>query len=166
MDTFTALDEYLTGVDARIDRFGFTVQHVAGCDGEEPWSYTIGLVAHGHPEFAVSALCVQSASVALSSLASRVIDGGTFRVGAEAEVLGLTLRLVAVHPGHWEEERFAVWKMYYEMTGRSMRPRALQIMPVAQSWPTADRDKARSWSRHQERFDLPPPPVHGMRRIA
>jgi len=156
-DTFTSRDEHLVAIDSRIDRFGYTMQHiichVPGC---EPLTNTIGLVDHGQPEFVVSSVCGQSAAIALSSLAGDVLDGRRFEPSSEFDLLGLRVRLALVDRRHWQTGKFGVWVDYYRSIGNHRRPRALQVLPVPEKWPNEARAMGRAWCERQERLDIPP----------
>ena len=123
---------YLDMVNARAAIDGFMVQHVMG-QGEPlaspPFSYTIGLAEHAHPELVCVGLAAGSAHVILDTLARRVLEGtpvlkDTSVVGVLAD--GLPVRAVA-------SPELLCAQLHLARAADGSAPDALQIL-----WPDPD----------------------------
>lgn len=110
-------DEFLAGVDERIERFGFTMVGVEPDPDHPPWLYTIGLVEHHHPELSVLGLPVRLGFEVLDALAREVLAGERFQPGDEAVVGGVHFRFDRVDSRLWEGDMFNQWKQYYAWRG-------------------------------------------------
>lgn len=93
--------DYLDYMQARIDEFGWAVQHVEQDLIHPPFSYTIGLTVHGLPELVVTGMPADQAAHVLNILArDQAGHGGPYRPGSthRINVPGLRVRgeMVAV----------------------------------------------------------------------
>lgn len=114
----------------RIERFGWTVEHVRPPRGssEVRRSYTVGLTAHGHPEVVVLGLPFEAAVEYLNQLGERVRAGARFEDGGTTAALtdeSAPVSFLAVHdagllPGAVElyGEITAVQLVWPDSTGR------------------------------------------------
>jgi hypothetical protein len=121
-DDFDWYDQYLFHVHATIERYGFFIQYVMG-EGDEPsWGYTIGFLAHGHPEVIVVGLDDVSTAGVLHLLYDEIIEGRQRPVGMDHEQeLGpdTPIRLLTVPDVHWTDEstRLCTAVQYYGALG-------------------------------------------------
>ena len=77
-----AVEEFVAGVAADIERIGWSVIAVEGERGWPGYAYTVGLTRyHGHPELIVSGLDADTALLALDDVGARVRDGGRVVAG-------------------------------------------------------------------------------------
>lgn len=92
-----------------VERFGWTYVHV---DGEEPWTYTIGLHRHASVELVVTGLDGFGGREALDAVAARLhVVIGHLGMGRPDELSALDRRwrLVDVDEDAWLAGPFALW---------------------------------------------------------
>ncbi len=104
-DAFDWYDGYLFHVHGTIERYGFFIQYVLGEHGKPSWGYTIGFLAHGHPEVVVYGLDDTSTAGVLHHLHDEIAAGEHRVVGrdAPADLHGLAVCLLPVPHEHWTE---------------------------------------------------------------
>lgn len=137
MTTFEWHDEYLFDIHRKVERFGFAIQYVMGERAQPSWGYTIGFLAHGHPEVIVFGLGAESTSSALHHLYDEIRAGEGHRpVGAEhdQELRGVPIRILPVPDGHWDDvaDRLCIAVSYY----RGLRWRRSEMRAVQLVWAT------------------------------
>ena len=134
MSKFDWHDEYLFDIHRKVERFGFAIQYVMGEGAKPPWGYTIGFLAHGHPEVIVFGLDPESTSSALHYLFDEIRSGEDRRpvgVGRDQELRGLPIRLLPVPDEHWDdvEDRLCIAVSYYQgLRWRRSEMRAVQLV--------------------------------------
>jgi len=149
------LDEVLFHLDARIDRHGFTQVPV---EGPQPWTYTIGLAAMGHPELVVAGIELRPATTIVDRLARRVVDGESFDVGEAVIEGGDSFELLPVHSWHLRRGLMNMWRTYYSALGGPRPPLAAIQVLAPPSWFCCEHETA------QPRLDRPGPLRHGRPR--
>jgi hypothetical protein len=122
MSEFHWRDEHLFMVHATIEQHGFFIQYVMGEGYSPSWGYTIGFLAHGHPEVVVLGLNMDSAAGALHLLHREILAGEHRPVGRRhRRDLGLAgpACLVPVPAEHWSESghRLCIAVEYYAALG-------------------------------------------------
>ncbi len=116
-------DEVLFEIHAHVDKAGFAIQYVMGEGFDPPWGYTIGFLAHGHPEVIVFGLDPECTAGGLHRLFDEIAEGVFRPVGLEhRQAMGdpeLPLRLLPVPDEHWDcsENRLCVAVEYYQAVG-------------------------------------------------
>jgi hypothetical protein len=133
MTDFHWRDELLFEVHSKVEEYGFAIQYVMGTGPDPSWGYTIGLLAHGHPEVIVIGLDPGSTSGGLHALYDEVADGIFRPVGRDADQAldGLAMRLLPVPDEHWDfaGDRLCVAVEYYAALGWDRSTlRALQLV--------------------------------------
>jgi len=105
-EDFDWYDGYLFHVHGTIERYGFFIQYVLGEHGEPSWGYSIGFLAHGHPEVVVYGLDDTSTAGVLHHLYDEIAVGEHRALGrsAAADLHGLEVCLLPVPDVHWTDE--------------------------------------------------------------
>jgi hypothetical protein len=155
-------DEVLAELDSYVVQYGFAQVPVEN-DGQ-PWTYTIGLAARGHPELVLAGTTLEPATQVVDRLARRVLEGERFDSDASVTEGGQRFTVRAVHAWHFDQGLMAIWNNYY--LGRPDPPpfAALQVVAPA-TW------FCRCHANSQPRLDLPhpfpsPPNREARRRMA
>jgi hypothetical protein len=79
----TTRADYLHLIQEKIDEHGYFIQSVGKDRWRPPFSYTVGLTPHGHPEFLISGMSQCNASSLLNHVAHRLLfhDAAPYRAG-------------------------------------------------------------------------------------
>jgi hypothetical protein len=123
MSTSHWRDQLLADVHRRIDDGSFSIQYVLGEGSSPPWAYSIGFLAHLHPEVVVYGLDPESTGGVMHRLFAEIEQGIYRPVGrAEAQELGdppLPLRMVDVPDHHWSgsDDLLCIAIEYYRAVG-------------------------------------------------
>lgn len=100
-------DEYLFRVHGFVEQCGFFIQGVIGEGNNPSYGYTIGLLAHGHPELVVYGLDDVSMHGALHCLYNEIVSGVHRPVGRDHEQAlgdGGQIRLLPMSSHYWSNE--------------------------------------------------------------
>lgn len=108
------------------DRIASGRWSLTGVEGRFPWTYTVGLADHGHPEL-VTLGCLSHGPKMLNAVASRVMDGLVLLPGQEIEYLGQRVVVERIDPRHIRNGLMAVWFDYHDWAGVDVAHRALQL---------------------------------------
>ncbi len=130
---FNWYDEYLFNIHRQVEAHGFAIQYVMG-EGRKPsWGYTIGFLAHGHPEVIVIGLDDGSTAGVLHILFEEIRGGRHRPVGVEhdQEIHSLPVRLLPVPDEHWDDadDRLCTAVSYYQaLQWHRSQMRAVQLV--------------------------------------
>lgn len=133
-------DELMFQVHTTIEGHGFFIQYVMGERCDPSWGYTIGFLAHGHPEVVVFGLDDVSTAGALHHLYKEVVDRRHRPVGADEEqdLAGLPMRLLRVPDAHWSDasDRLCTAVEYYRAFGWD--PEQLSALQLVWATPSGE----------------------------
>jgi len=145
-------DEVRRHLGSVIDERGWAIQGVEPSEEQSAWAYTIGLAEHfAHPEFVITSIELDRAAAILQQLAVAVRGGRRFAPGGRADVGGVPVELVAVHPAQFELGVFASWFDHYRAFGSS-GPKLSALQVILPPWLFCNWHKV-----HVPRLDKPEP---------
>lgn len=155
MSDFDWYDEHLFNVDSMIERHGFATQYVIGERDKPSWGYSIGFLAHGHPEVLVIGLDDVSTHGVLRLLFREIVAGVTRPVGREYDQTLKTdqLRLLPIPEVHWrgDSDLLASAVEYYRGVG--MTPDGFRAIQLVWATPSGhfpwDPECSTRWRRMQ-----------------
>jgi hypothetical protein len=122
-------DDVRRALARKVYTYGWAIQGVEAGRDSDPWAYTVGLVEHfRHPELIVTSVCLDEAGFVLNRLSEDIREGRRLAPGAVADVAGVEVSFVAVHPAHCAIDIFASWFDHYRSVGDDFLPlTALQV---------------------------------------
>ncbi|MEV0068833.1 MULTISPECIES: DUF4262 domain-containing protein [unclassified Amycolatopsis] len=83
------MSRYIEKVRARVDDYGWCIQHVLTTGSRPSWTYTIGLTAWQLPELVVAGLSPLQGQTLLATTAERVVSDGPLQPGEYISVRGV-----------------------------------------------------------------------------
>lgn len=143
----TPLDHLILDLRDRMQRYGWTSLWVEPDPPTPSLSYTMGLIAFGHPELVLSGASSDQALEVLTEVADRVVAGAPpLLPGTTIEAAAATFLVVDVDPGRLAAGLLAWWPRVVPTCACHRVPVVVQLVAL---------DASPGGFPHQLRLDVP-----------